>query len=370
MSAARLLLIVALLTAAAVAGQPGRASANTDNWIRLASLPDRVGFAGMLAGVLGGRLVAAGGSNFPDAPLWLKGEKAFSDRIFVLATPDGAWSESALRLPTPIAHAASAASADAVYFAGGLNATGCLARVWEMRVRGDDYVFTDLPDLPHPIGYGAAAIVGRRFYVAGGLDQPASKHPSREVWSLDLDHAREGAGWRREPDLPGPGVFVTAAASDGESLFVLGGIGFDADGKPIPSRQTYRLAGSADAWQRLPDLPDARVGVSTPVPIVAGRKFFLIGGYAEVFPGAPREHPGFAAQTLYYRLAARRWENGPALPQTPVTDRDAPGDAGPAPMIGAPCVVWRDLVVVVGGEVRASVRTPAVIAWPLRHGSP
>jgi hypothetical protein len=99
--------------------------------------------------------------------------------------------------------------------------------------------------------------------------------------------------------------------------------------------------------------------------VIPGNKLFLIGGYAEVFPGAPREHPGFSAQTLLFDLAQQRWENGPMLPVTPVADRDSPGDAGPSPMIGAPCVQWNNFAVVVGGEVRSSVRTPAVLAWPL-----
>jgi len=119
--------------------------------------------------------------------------------------------------------------------------------------------------------------------------------------------------------------------------------------------------------RRLPDLPEARVGASAPCPLVPGNKFFLVGGYANVFPGAPRDYPGFSAQTFYYDLGQQRWDKGPLLPVTPVIDRDSPGDAGPAPMIGAPCVVWRDHVVVIGGEVRSSVRTPAVLAWPL-HG--
>jgi hypothetical protein len=34
-------------------------------------------------------------------------------------------------------------------------------------------------------------------------------------------------------------------------------------------------------------------------------------------------------------------------------------------MIGAPAAIWRDHVVIVSGEVRSSVRTPAVLAWPL-----
>jgi N-acetylneuraminic acid mutarotase len=346
------------------------AAAGTDaplhGWKQLAPLPDRVGFNGMFAGVLNGRVVTGGGSQFPGKPLWLQGEKAFSDRIFTLAAPTGPWVESATRLPLPVGNFASAATNDAIYLAGGLNVTGCLRQVWEIRARGEGFVFTALPELPRPVGYGGGAVVAGRFYVIGGLDTPVSKAPSVEVWSLDVGAAEASAAWRREPDLPGPGVFVAGTATDGKVLYVLGGVGFDAAGKTIPAKSVYRLAPGAKTWERLADLPAARVGLSSPCPLVAGGKFFLIGGYSEVFPGPPREHPGFDAQTFYLDPATQRYEDGPVLPRVPVPDRDASGDAGPAPMIGAPCVVWRDHVIVIGGEVRSSVRTNAVLAWPLR----
>jgi len=34
-------------------------------------------------------------------------------------------------------------------------------------------------------------------------------------------------------------------------------------------------------------------------------------------------------------------------------------------MIAAPGAVWLNHAVVISGEVRASTRTPAVVAWPL-----
>jgi hypothetical protein len=49
---------------------------------------------------------------------------------------------------------------------------------------------------------------------------------------------------------------------------------------------------------------------------------------------------------------------------TPVPNVDEPGDPGPTPMLGAPAVSWQGYEVVVGGEVRPSVRTPQVVAWP------
>jgi N-acetylneuraminate epimerase len=341
-------------------------AAEMHGWQLLDPIPDQVGYGGMCAGVLNDRLVAAGGSQFRDRPLWLKGEKVFSDRIFTLAAMDGKWVESKTRLPEPVASAAAAATREVIYLAGGVSATACSQHVWAMRAKREGFDFSALPDLPQPVGYGAAAIVGQRLYVVGGLDAPSSKEPSRAVWSLAVDGAAARATWRREPDLPGEGVFVAAAASDGRSLYVFGGIGFDGTGKPVPSARAYALQAEPAGWTRLPDLPGPRVGISSPCPLVPGDKFMLVGGYDEVFPGAPREHPGFSAQTLYFDVAARHWANGPLLPRAPVPDRDAPGDAGPAPMIGAPCVVWHDHVVIPGGEVRSSVRTTAVLAWPLR----
>src|SRR3954471_12558211 len=92
-------------------------------WKLISPLPDATGFGGMLAGVMNGRLFAAGGSQFADRPLWLQGQKIFSDRVFTLAGPDAGWNESTLRLPAPVASPASAATTDVIYYAGGLNSS-------------------------------------------------------------------------------------------------------------------------------------------------------------------------------------------------------------------------------------------------------
>jgi hypothetical protein len=99
----------------------------------------------------------------------------------------------------------------------------------------------------------------------------------------------------------------------------------------------------------------------------------VAGGYAAVFPGSQREHPGFNTRTFYYDPAHDHWSDAPVLPKAAVQDRDEPADPGPAPMLGAPGVVWRNLAVAVSGEVRASVRSPQVLALPLpetAHSSP
>jgi hypothetical protein len=165
--------------------------------------------------------------------------------------------------------------------------------------------------------------------------------------------------------LPDAGVFLASTAGQGSHLYVFGGVNLDAAGKAIQSARAYRLDTATGQWERLPDLPEPRVASATPAMPVGDNAFFLIGGYARSFPGAPREHPGFDPRTFVYDLAKARWQDGPALPKAPVGDRDSPGDAGPAPMVAAPGVLWRNHAVVISGEVRASTRSPAVLAWPL-----
>lgn len=316
----------------------------------------------MFAGVLNGRLVAGGGSQFHDKPLWLKGTKVFSDRIFVLSDPAGTWTAQEVRLPFKAGHYAAAYTAGAIYVAGGLDQTGCINQAWEIRAQGDGFAFTRLPDLPKTVAYAAGVIAGGRFYVLGGQDALTVRVASVEVWSLGLN---EKSAWRREPDLHGAGVFLAAGATQDDAVYLFGGMHFDAAGKAVPSAQALRLDLPAKKWVRLADLPAARVATATPCPLIDGGKAFLIGGYDQSFPGAPRDHPGFPSRTLVYDLARQSSVDGPPLPKREVSDRDLPSDIGPAPMVAAPAVLWRSLAVVISGEVRASVRSPAVVAWPL-----
>ncbi|MFZ9683672.1 MAG: hypothetical protein ACO3DQ_10835, partial [Cephaloticoccus sp.] len=156
-----------------------------------------------------------------------------------------------------------------------------------------------------------------------------------------------------------------AAAGVGDQLVVLGGMTLDADGKFQPARAVWSLASSGGEWQPLPALPEARVGAITPCPVLADGRVVIAGGYSEIIPGVQREHPGFNPHTGVFNPATGAWAAGPDVPHAPVPDRDSAGDPGPAPMLGAPAVVWRELIVAISGEVRIATRSPQVLALPL-----
>jgi len=329
-------------------------------------LPDPVGFAGNFAANLGGQLVTGGGSQFPDKPLWLDGIKVYSDRIFALAEPSGDWSELTTRLPIPMAHFAFAASKDVVYLAGGMAAGGLLAAVFELRPADDTLSIKRLPDLPERLAYGAAGIADGRLFIAGGQHDASVKVATRECWSLNISNSAAETTWRREPDLPGTGTFVAAMASDDQNLFLIGGVGFDSTGKGVQSDKVFQLQPGAKNWEPLANLPEPRVGAVTPCPILDGNRIFVMGGYATAFAGERRDHPGFSAQTFVCEIGTGTWSEGPLLPHEKPENKDATSDRGPAPMVAAPGVVWRDHFLAVGGEVRASVRTCAVVGYPLK----
>lgn len=334
----------------------------------LAPLPDAIGFAGMFAAVLDGKLYAGGGSQW-NKPFWLGGQRRLSDRIFVLADPAGAWRESESRLPRPVGHFATAVDAERVYVCGGIGPEGVVRDAWVGRLEGGALSWSALPALPRGVVYASAGVAGGRLFVVGGLLRPEDRTASAEVWSLACDlAAADREGWRRESALPGGGLFVAAVGGRGDRLFVISGMGFDAGGAYVPSREVHVLSASDRTWRAAAPLPEGRVGASPPCFTPDGERFLLVGGYPTVFTGAPREHPGFPAQTLIYDLGAEAWTVGPLLPVTAFVDRDSPTDAGPAPMVGAPVVAWRGRAIAVGGELRPSARSPQVLAVDLPRG--
>ena len=235
------------------------ASESIGQWRGLVPLPDPIGFSGMFAGVLQGQLIVGGGSQF-EQPLWKGGVKRYTDKMWILDSVEGDWQELSLKLPIASAHFASAASPGGIYLAGGIGAEASLQAVYVLREKGELREWERLADLPTPVVYACGSIANGRLFVIGGVPNPSSKAPLREVWSLELSETGDYPGWRREADLPGPGVFVATATSVGSDLYVFGGMAVDAEGNYTPSSRAYVLDTTTLQWRELAALPEPRVG--------------------------------------------------------------------------------------------------------------
>src|ERR1700722_11979195 len=93
--------------------------ASSLRWTPFPPVPDPEGFAGGFAGVSGGALLFAGGSNFPIGKRqWQGGSKQYYDTLYVLESPTGAW-RIAGRLPRPNGYGVSASYGGEFILAGG-----------------------------------------------------------------------------------------------------------------------------------------------------------------------------------------------------------------------------------------------------------
>jgi N-acetylneuraminic acid mutarotase len=338
--------IVLALLLGARTGPPG--------WTPLPPLPDAEGFAGAFAGVAGGKLIVAGGANFPGKKPWEGGTKVWHDGVFVLDRPGGEWAIAG-KLPRPLGYGVCATHRDAVICAGGSDATRHYADAFRISLKDGSLVTAPLPPMPKPVANACGAIVGDTLYVAGGQESPTSGTALATLFALDL--AAPTPAWRELEPCPGGGrIFGVAAALDGD-LYVMSGASLapgdaDAAGKVTRTYLTdawrYR---PSKGWTRMADLPRPVLGAPSPAPANDARGFLVLGGDdgSQVGVTPPQGHKGFSKSVLRYDATADKW--------TPAGDL-------PAARVTTPCARWEGMWIVPTGEAFPGVRSPEVWGRP------
>lgn len=324
-------------------------------WSVLPPLSGTPGLGGPFAGVHRDTLIVAGGANFPDAPPWEGGAKAWTARILFLEAGARDWRGGGL-LQAPRAYGAAVSLPRGIALLGGSDVEGpheeCALLVWDPGSR--EIRIAPLPSLPAPTVFPAAAAMGDVIYLAAGSagsDPPSLTHG---FWSLDLSRPKSERRWQEQPPWPGPARHkaVAAVQSGGGTrsyVYLFSGEvpSLDADGALDYDYRTdaYRFDPEAGTWERLGDLPHP-VAAASAVPI--GQSQIL------VFSGSTGEHvkdpdprPEFPRRVLSYHTITDTWTGAGGMPEGVVT-------AGVAE--------WQGRIVIASGEVRPGVRTPAVRA--------
>lgn len=319
-------------------------------WTDLPALP--VPSSGHFVGQHHGALIVAGGSNFPVSP-FQGGEKQWLDQIWVLEPDAEAWIDGG-RLPEPRAYGATASTGAGVWIAGGTDGQVCFDSV--LRLEWDGERVTVVPvsgpggTLPKPSAFNGGGLVGDRFYVVGGQAAPAATEAIPEVWSLDL--AAEEAGWESVEPLPGASRMLPVVVGREEGLYVISGASLfekeDGSAGRIFLSDAYRFT-AGSGWEEL---------TGPPVPVLAapavgwGQAHIFVasgddGGLFEKTPELKDEHPGFPDTLWAYHT---------------ITDTWIARGAAPAAYVTTQATVWRDAMVIPGGEDRPGHRGDRVIA--------
>ncbi len=166
-------------------------------------------------------------------------------------------------LPVPVQRAMSVTWQDTPVVLGGWRTEGgdtkvATDQVW--RVVNSRWVA--LPPLLQPRAAAAAAVVGDRIVVTGGVDAGGKVLGTTEVF--------DGSGWTLSAPMPTPRQML-AAASDGKLIYALGG----TNGTELATVEAYDPA--ADTWTTMPALPEPRSDFG--VAVTDGR-LVAVGGTA------------------------------------------------------------------------------------------
>ena len=319
-------------------------------WKAFPSVPDAEGFAGMYAGVSNGVLLAAGGANFPDKKPWEGGQKIWYDTVWMLNKPDGEWRKVGA-LPSARGYGVSINTQEGLLCIGGAEAeqhvNECLLLTWS----GDALQIKTLPALPSKCANFCGALLGDTVYVAGGIETPLSTTAMKTFWSLDLSKVDEG--WKQLAPWSGSERMLSVAVAHEGAFYLMSGTSLRAgeDGKPVRTylKDTWKFVPD-QGWEQLAEMPRGTVAAPTTAPVLAGRIWVLGGDDGALVNFEPKtKHPGFPMTALQYDVAANKWSEGALMKASLVTN---------------PVTLWHGWHVMVSGEQRPGVRSPAV--WGVR----
>lgn len=324
-------------------------------WSDLPALPDTEGWAGMYAGVSNGVLIAAGGSQYANGiPWWQGGQKTWSDRVFYLESPDGAWKESTLKLPRPMGNGASLNTNQGLLCIGGADNEHHYADVFQLAYKNGEITLTPWTPLPEPRAAMSVAILNHRAYLAGGIASPKGASQNN-FWSYDLN-AGSQAKWQKEETWPGSARHYAVAAVQDKRFFLVGGKydAIDDQGK------LHRLGLLSDTycytppkgnhpghWKRVSDAPHSIAAAPSPAPALGHGHFAILGGGASDPALDRRTMTTFGGDILLYHAISDTWSTRGHLP----TD---------AVQLVAPVVTWSGKTIIVGGEDAPASRSSRV----------
>lgn len=178
------------------------------------------GVSALYAGVIDGKIMIAGGCNFPDVPAADGGTKVFYQDVYIASlTGDTVFDWKKIgTLPQAAAYGVTISTEKGLICVGGTTSTRSLSDVFLLSLQKDILETDTLPSLPVTIDNMAGALLGHSVYIVGGN---VNGVPSSQVYSLDLTDMDKG--WRQETDIPGkPRVQPVCVAQAGK-LYVWGG---------------------------------------------------------------------------------------------------------------------------------------------------
>jgi N-acetylneuraminic acid mutarotase len=274
----RFLLLAVLFTGSVLQDQ---LNAQSLDWTQSKPLPEpRADYA---AGIVGGKLVIAGGTYWEGRKgHWIK--KHFSASTHSFDPVKQTW-DRLPDIPTTLGGMASAVVGGKLFVLGGFTGTAINQKIYTLERTRDGYAWKILGNMPVDRVFAMAASVGRFLYLLGGaaqfepMDAAGTCCTSKTATStlMVLDTTQRERGWRQLAPFPGALRWYFTIETDGEFIWMFGG---RYQAKPsdllINFNQVLRYRISADRWEGMKPLPEINPNGVPPSPVLVKDKIILV----------------------------------------------------------------------------------------------
>lgn len=158
------------------------------------------GVAGAFSGIVGNKLILAGGYNYPQNTIHNMAEKQYFKDIFlseVSSSPKKLSWKKMGELTEELANGAAVTTDTALYLIGGSNKNGAKATCIEIKPVANSLKCETISWLPVTVSDSGAACIDDYLYVVGGIQ---NGKPSNDVYRMNLKGDRKK--WEKLPPVP------------------------------------------------------------------------------------------------------------------------------------------------------------------------
>lgn len=374
------------------------------DWTYEQELPNSLGLNGAFIGVHNGVLIFAGGTNFPDKPVWEGGTKQWYDKIHV-AEKNGTtlnWvSEPLDSLPKPLANGVALSTPNGLLCIGGDNSKGIYQEVFLIRWNSTErkIEFESLPSLPIPLANMGASVVDDVVYLVGGQQQKGQEATANFLsFSLKGSLTKKPYTWEVLDAFPGKSRIqpVVVGQNNGKQncLYVFSGLHYN------PKAQTpYEMLGDvyefnphSQVWTQKQNVPNNNTPGVENGYIAAAPSIQLGDAHILIFGGAGGVNQNLFQRGKYLKqikdlllvdniqhalLNSLQQQDKTLVAATSfsktiwayhtITDTwSKKGELPNAAPVVTSAVDWNGALFIPGGEVRPGVRTNKVLKATLK----
>lgn len=268
------------------------------DWEPTAPLPEPNG--GFMAGVVAGKIIVAGGTN------WKEGTKQWLDKVHVYDPATNRWTHGPA-LPHPIAYAAFASDGTRLYMAGGADGTQGRREVHALDA---DLKLTKVGELAKPTVFAGGALLNDRLCLIGGTPNPDDW--SKAVSGLYTVDLQTGTPSTAVP-ITGltHGLGIPAVTVAGGRLFSFTGAWLDSGSNEVRNMaDTFVHDFAKGSWNAAAPYPQAVRGLAAVA--LDDNQIYLAGGYG-------KDAEGFLNKAFVYEVKADRHLPAKTLPFTAAT---------------------------------------------------